>query len=130
MKETPYYSHKKKRIRINKNVIQGKKDMVKLQITSDQQNVLPIIQSAITAKVKRIEIGLRKTEQEIQKFEAKYHIPSEQFLNNYTAEDLDGGDDEYVSWMGELHLRQAIWEELHLLQNIEYVTQGLSFSHS
>ena len=95
--------------------------MVKLRITSDQQNVLPIIQSAIMAKVKRIEIGLRKTEQEIQKFETKYHIPSEQFMNDYTAEDLEAGDDEYVSWMGELKLRQAIWEELQLLQNIEYV---------
>lgn len=104
--------------------------MVKLQITSDQQHVLPIIQSAITEKVKRIEIGLRKTEQEIRKFEAKYHIPSEQFMNAYTAEDLDGGDDEYVSWMGELRLRQAILEELDLLQNIEYVTQGLSHSYS
>jgi hypothetical protein len=51
--------------------------MVKLQITSDQQHALPIIQSAIVAKVKRIELGLRKTEQEIQKFETKYHIPSE-----------------------------------------------------
>ena len=100
--------------------------MIKLQIASDQQNVLPIIQSAIVAKVKRIEIGLRKTEQEIQRFETKYHIPSEQFLSDYTAEDLEGGDDEYVSWMGELTLRQAIWEELQLLQNIEYVTQRLS----
>ena len=100
--------------------------MVKLQITSDQQNVLPMIQSAIVAKIKRIEIGLRKTEQEIQKFETKYHIPSKQFVNDYAAEDLEGGDDEYVSWMGELKLRQAIWEELQLLQHIEYVTQGLS----
>lgn len=100
--------------------------MVKLQISSDQQNVLPIIQSAISAKIKRIEIGLRKTEQEIQKFEAKYHIPSEQFINEYTAEDLEGGDEEYISWMGELKLRQAIHEELQVLQQIEYVTQGLS----
>jgi len=100
--------------------------MVKLQITSDQQHALPIIQSAIVAKVKRIEIGLRKTEQEIQKFETKYDMPSEIFMNDYTAEDLEGGDDEYVSWMGELQLREAIWEELQLLQNIEYVTQGLS----
>lgn len=100
--------------------------MIKLHVTSDQQNVLPIIQSAIVAKVKRIEIGLRETEKEIQRFEAKYHIPSEQFLNDYTAEDLEGGDDEYVSWMGELNLRQAIREELQLLQNIEYVTQRLS----
>ncbi|WP_339137443.1 MAG: hypothetical protein WGN25_05290 [Candidatus Electrothrix sp. GW3-4] len=100
--------------------------MVQLQIISDQQNALPVIQSAIAAKVKRIEIGLRKTEQEIQRFESKYHIASEQFMTDCTAEDLDGGDDEYVSWMGELQLRQAIREELHLLNNIEYVTQRVS----
>lgn len=104
--------------------------MITLQITSDQQSALPIIQSAITAKVKRIEIGLRKTEQEIQKFEAKYHMSSEQFLTDYTAEDLEGGDEEYISWKGELQLRQAIWEELELLQHIEYVTSGVSHSAS
>jgi hypothetical protein len=92
--------------------------MVQLQITSDQQNVLPIIQSAITEKLKRIEIGLKKTEQEIEKFEAKYQISSEKFINEYTAEDLYGGDDEYISWMGEIHLRQAIFEELKFLRNI------------
>ena len=47
-------------------------------------------------------------------------------MTEYTAEDLDGGDDEYVSWMGEIHLRHAVYEELQLLQNIEYVTQRLS----
>ena len=100
--------------------------MVQLRIISDQQHALPVIQSAIAAKVKRIEIGLRKTEQEIQRFEAKYHLSSEKFMNDCTAEDLDGGDDEYVSWMGELQLREAIREELHLLSNIEYVTQRVS----
>lgn len=100
--------------------------MVQLRVISDQQHALPVIQSAIAAKVKRIEIGLRKTEQEIQRFESKYHIASEQFMNDCTVEDLDGGDDEYVSWMGEIHLRQAIREELHLLNNIEYVTQRIS----
>lgn len=100
--------------------------MVQLQVISDQQHALPVIQSAIAAKVKRIEIGLRKTEQEIQKFESKYHIDSEQFMSDCAAEDLDGGDDEYVSWMGELQLREAIREELHLLSNIEYVTQRVS----
>lgn len=96
--------------------------MIKLEIMSDQQNVLPIIQSAIVEKVQRIRIGLRKTDQEIQKFEAKYHIPSDLFVSEYTAEDLDGGDDEYVRWMGELQLRKAVAEELQLLQDIEYVT--------
>lgn len=97
--------------------------MVRLHVASDQPNVLPIIQSAIAAKMKRIELGLLKTEQEIKKFEKKYNISSEHFMSNCSAEDLAGGDDDYVSWMGELHLREAVLEELHLLQHIEYAVQ-------
>ncbi len=95
--------------------------MVTLRIASDRQNIVPIIQSAIAASLKRMEIGLRKTEREIQKFETKYRVPSEQFLSSYAAEDLDGNDDEYVSWMGELKLRDALREEFQALSEIEYV---------
>ena len=127
MKKEYHILDKTQKRRIKKNEeIEGERGMVTLQITSDQQHVLPIIQSAIVAKVKRIEIGLKKTEREIQKFETQYHISSEQFMDAYTADDLEGGDDDYVSWMGELKLRQAMWEELHLLQNIKYVTQRVS----
>jgi hypothetical protein len=98
--------------------------MVRLHVSSDQQNALPVIQSAIEAKKKRIEIGLKRTEQEISRFEAKYQMPSEKFLSRHlTAEDLEGGDDDYISWMGELRLRQAVLEELHILQDIEYAVQ-------
>ena len=100
--------------------------MVKLPIVSDNAQIVPIIQAAITAQLKRIEIGLRKTEQEIQQFETKYQISSEQFLESYSAEDLDGGDDEYISWVGELKLRQRIREEFQTLQDIEYVTERVS----
>lgn len=51
--------------------------MIRLHIASDQQNALSVIQSAISAKMKCIEIGLRKTEKEIQKFEEKYSMSSE-----------------------------------------------------
>lgn len=95
--------------------------MAKLKIISEQENALPVIQSAIAEKIKRIEIGLKKTEREIKKFEMKYHIPSEHFMKNWTAEDLEGGDDEYVVWMGEISLLKSIKEELYLLQHIEYV---------
>ena len=97
--------------------------MLRLHVASDQQNALPVIQSAIAAKMKRIELGLRKTEKEIQRFEEKYNMSSDHFLRDCTAENLAGGDDDYVSWMGELQLRQAVLEELHLLQDIEYAVQ-------
>lgn len=100
--------------------------MVTLRIASDRQNVVPIIQSAIAASLKRMEIGLRSTERHIRQFETKYRISSEQFLSNYAAEDLDGKDDEYVSWLGELKIRDALREEFQALSEIEYVPERVS----
>ena len=100
--------------------------MVRLQITSDKNNIVSVIQDAILAKTKRTEIGFRKTEQQIRKFETKYNISSAQFLASYTAEDLAGGDDDYISWLGEIKLREALSEELQALNEIEYIPQRLS----
>ncbi len=100
--------------------------MIRLQITSDRNNIIPLIQDAITARMKRTEIGLRRTEHEIRKFETKYDVLSDRFLSEYTAEDLSGGDEDYISWFGELKLREALLEELQALHEIEYVPQRLS----
>jgi hypothetical protein len=100
--------------------------MVRLQIISDRNNIIPVIQDAIEAKRKRTEIGFRKTEQEIRKFELKYNIHSGEFINSITAEDLSGGDEDYISWMGEIKLRESLLEELQALHEIEYIPQRVS----
>ena len=100
--------------------------MAKLNIISDNDNILPIIQSAVLSHLKRVKIGLQKTDNEIRQFESKYKISSAQFLDSYTAEDLEGGDDEYISWLGEINLKRSILEELQALQDIKYVNQKLS----
>ncbi|MGD9732058.1 MAG: hypothetical protein AB7U45_07730 [Desulfamplus sp.] len=96
--------------------------MVRLQIISDRNDIVPVIQDAIEAKMRRTEIGFRKTEQEIRKFEMKYNIPSDDFITSFTAEDLAGGDEDYVSWMGEIKLRESLLEELQALHEIEYIS--------
>jgi hypothetical protein len=100
--------------------------MVKLQVFSDRKNILPLIQDAISFKIKRTKIGLNKTEESIRKFEKLYKVSSTSFLNSYTAEDLTGGDNDYISWMGEINLRESLLEELNILNEIEYVPQRLS----
>lgn len=72
--------------------------MVKLQTTSD--------------KIKQIKISLNKTQQEIAKFETKYNLSSDQFINSCTAEDLNEEID-YICWMGELKIHQALSDELN-----------------
>jgi hypothetical protein len=95
--------------------------MRKVKIISDKEGTTDIIKSAISAEIKRLELGLNKTKKEIKKFEEKYNIPSENFLKEFVAEDLKGGDDEYIRWSGELKIRDKILEDLKKLKDIEYV---------
>lgn len=97
--------------------------MIRLQIQSDiQDNALDIVKAAIAAEIKRLEIGLHRTEQQITAHESRYGVPSETFRNELTAEDLDEGDREYVEWAGELEIRKKITADLQRLRAIEYVT--------
>jgi hypothetical protein len=53
-------------------------------------------------------------------FEQKYQVTSEYFITEMAAEDLAGGDDEYVTWAGEYQLKQRLQEKLRQLQEISY----------
>jgi len=99
--------------------------MITLEIKSDFEDAESLIRSAVYSEIKRLEIGLSKTDREIRKFEDNYQISSDIFIKEYAAEDLDGGDDEYVSWMGEIKIRRKIAEELSQLKEAEYVTQRI-----
>ncbi len=100
--------------------------MVKLEISSDIENIEPLIKSAINFEISRLEIGLNKTNREIQKFEQKYQVSSDTFLREYTVENLQGGDDEYISWLGEIKINEKMMEEISQLKAIEYVTKRIS----
>ena len=95
--------------------------MIKVKIISEREDVTDIIKIAISSEIKRLEIGLNRTNKEIKKFEEKYRTFSEMFVKEYTSEDLTGGDDEYIMWSGELKLRDSILEEIEKLKDIEYV---------
>lgn len=95
--------------------------MTRLEIISDLKNISPLIQNAIFAEIKRLELSILRTNQKIHALEQKYQINSEQFLANYTAEDLEGSDEEYIKWIGELKIQQRLTEKLKQLQEIDYV---------
>ena len=95
--------------------------MINIQILSDaQDNALDLIRSAIAAEVNRLELGFSATERHIHVFEDRYHVTSDVFLRDYFAEDLAGGDREYVVWAGELNLRDRIASQLKTLKGIQY----------
>lgn len=96
--------------------------MIKLQIQSDtKDNVIDVIRAAILAEIKRLEIGLDKTNKQIEKYETEYHVTSEVFRKKFSAENLKKGDREYIEWAGELKIKEKIMEDLRKLKEIEYV---------
>ena len=96
--------------------------MTILQIKSDaDSNTMDIIKTAIQSELKRLEIGLEKTERQIAMFENEYKISSETFLKQFSSEDMKGGDPEYISWAGELKIRDKIRTDINRLKEIQYV---------
>lgn len=96
--------------------------MTTVQVKSDSDNsTLDIIKDAIEAELKRLELGLQKTDKQIAKFESEYKISSETFLSKFTAEDMKNSDSEYIAWAGELKIRERILADLNRLKEIRYV---------
>ena len=65
-------------------------------------------------------LGLQLAQKRLLPFEQKYGVTSTQFAAEMTAEDLAGGDDEYVRWAGEYRLMERLQAKLQRLQEVEY----------
>ena len=91
--------------------------------------ILYLVQSAIKSEMVKLELGLEKARKRLSPFEQKYSVSSEHFISEMAAEDLEGGDDEYVHWAGEYKLMQRLEEKLRQLREINYADSGLPGSN-
>ncbi len=83
-------------------------------------DVRDLVQTAIQEQVVKLELGLAMARKRLTPFEEKYGVTSEQFISEMAAEDLEGGDIEYVRWAGEYHWMQRLQGKLWRLRGIEY----------
>lgn len=80
-----------------------------------------LVQSAVRAEIAKLELAVEMARKRLGPFEQKYGVTSDRFAAAMTAEDLDGGDDEYVCWAGEYKLLQRLQAKLTQLKAIRYV---------
>ena len=57
-------------------------------------------------------VGIERTRRHLASFEARYGVDTAHFMREMTAEDLTGGDLEYVEWAGEVGLLEGLMAEL------------------
>ena len=89
--------------------------------SADAPQAISLIRSAIDKEIFRLEKGLEQALEKLKQFEDRYQVPSSEFAEHFTAEDLSGRDLEYVEWMGEYRLFQQLAEDLSLLKSLVYV---------
>lgn len=95
--------------------------MSNVKIISDQPESTELVRTAVLAELKRLALALNKTDKIISQLEERHNITSDTFLKDASADDLHGGDEEFVQWSGELQLRKRIIEDIQKLKSIEYV---------
>jgi hypothetical protein len=79
----------------------------------------PILQ-AIESYKARLRAGIERTKRRLTEFEQRYDVDTDRFLREMTAEDLEGGDLEYLEWAGEAKLLQGLEAELAELEHARY----------
>jgi hypothetical protein len=84
------------------------------------EQLMPLAQAAVNGEIVRLDLALSLARERLLPFERKYSVTSEHFIDHMVAEDLEGGDDEYVQWAGEYRLMQRLEEKLLRLREVEY----------
>lgn len=84
------------------------------------EETLRLVTSAVEHEVQRLEMALLAANRRLLPFEERYHITSEVFYTTMTAEDLSGGDNEYIHWAGEYELRERLRERWENLRSLRY----------
>lgn len=93
---------------------------------SSRKTLLPLVRAAIEGEIARMELAIEMANKRLRPFEEKYNVTSDYFISSMTAEDLEGRDEEYVSWAGEYQLKQRLQTKLKQLREIVYDASDLS----
>jgi hypothetical protein len=86
---------------------------------ADQQGAQTVI-NALEAYKARLRANIKRTRRRLRNLEERYGVTTEHFLDKMAAEDLIGGDSEYVEWAGEAKLLEGIESELAELEHARY----------
>ena len=79
-----------------------------------------LLRTAVESKVRRLRLGIEATEARLRALESRHGRTSAEAMATAAAEDLAGGDLEYVEWLGEWQMLQQLKRDLGQLEAIEY----------
>ena len=88
-------------------------------ISAHQGQLKPLVEAALHNELRLVEAGIRRTEQKLQEFEARYGRRSEEFIRRYEQDELEETL-EFAEWIGEYRLLERLQEKADTLREIQF----------
>lgn len=96
---------------------EGKAMSIEMVIELPDRRTAQTVQHVLASHQMRLRSSIQRTRRRLASFEERYGTSTGRFLAAMTAEDLHGGDLEYVEWAGEAKLLEGLEQELRELEN-------------
>jgi hypothetical protein len=93
---------------------------VELVLEGASRETAQTVFNALDAYKSRLRASIHRTQRNLKKFEQRYGVATAVFIQEMVAEDLAGGDMEYVEWAGEAQLLEGLETELRELEDVRY----------
>lgn len=93
---------------------------VELVFEAKNRESAQMVVNALDAYKAKLRASIQRTRRNLSQFEQRYGVTTATFLQELAAEDLVGGDLEYVEWAGEAKLLEGLEAELRDLEDVRY----------
>ena len=88
-------------------------------VSTHKRELKPLVEAALENELHLLEAGIRRTDQNVRKFEEKYHLSSHKFISRYENEELEETLD-FAEWIGEFRLLERLREKAETLRDIRF----------
>lgn len=97
--------------------------MAELKIICEYPDSLKqLIEEALAKRIASLRDGIRRTEERLRQFEAKYELSTDEFLRRFENDELQHRlDMEFDEWIGESWMLKRLREDLDQLRGVEFV---------
>ena len=94
--------------------------MAELRLVSSRKFTLkPLVEAALHNELRLLEAGIRRSQQKLQEFQARYELTTEEFLRRYENNQLEETL-EFADWIGEYRLLERLQEKAQTLREVQF----------
>ncbi|MEZ4705935.1 MAG: hypothetical protein R3A44_01940 [Caldilineaceae bacterium] len=89
-------------------------------VSPDDISIRPLVESALKARARVLELSIRRTQERLRKFEETYGYRTSEFLEKFSHNELQHSFD-FDDWIGESRMLTRMQEKLARIQGIQIV---------